>query len=120
MGVGEGVMDGCGTEVSPTRCLRVRTEGDFFFWGSSGLGSLSLSPEEAERPWLPLPLTPPTLPPPPAPLMAAARLLLSGDPPFTFLGASAGLEGVRMGVGPPFLVVGGVAEAVRGLGEIRC
>ena len=118
VGVSVGVMDGCGTELSPTRCLRVRTEGDFFFWGSSGLGSLSLSPEEAERPWLPLPL-PPTLAPPPA-LMAAARLLLSGDPPFTFLGASAGLEGVRMGVGPPFLVVGGVAEAVRELGEIRC
>ena len=116
--MGVGVMDGCGTELSPTRCLRVRTEGDFFFWGSSGLGSLSLSPEEAERPWLPFAL-PPT-PPPPAPLMAAARLLLSGDPPFTFLGASAGLEGVRMGVGPPFLVVGGVAEAVRELGEIRC
>jgi len=118
VGVSVGVMDGCGTELSPTRCLRVRTEGDFFFWGSSGLGSLSLSPEEAERPWLPLPL-PPTLAPPPA-LMAAARLILSGDPPFTFLGASAGLEGVRMGVGPPFLVVGGVAVVVRGLGEIRC
>ena len=70
--MGVGVMDGCGTELSPTRCLRVRTEGDFFFWGSSGLGSLSLSPEEAERPWLPFAL-PPT-PPPPAPLMAAARL----------------------------------------------